>query len=218
MTIVAQQLNVSASIYPSGEAIRYTNPYDRELIVLCEAELGSQDAPIAGNGTYTLRVAIDDVEIVPDSTVTARADQTQITVQSRHLIVPASGVISIRVLGRTGDTAVYCRVTIYDVTPARNEDLFGTGTVIIDHNYGGLDALRIVAPTGAAIEGVELRAYTAADYNAGRRSRETIRGITKTDVEGRWRNVLMLSVGSYKLVCAKPSQIETRVVDLEVTA
>jgi len=217
MTSLSQQINNDTNIDPSGQILLYTNATDAEVVILCEIELGNDADPIVGGGVYSVRAAIDDVEIIPDSQVIARSGQTKVVIQSRHLVLAAGATIKLLALGRTGDVDVYSRVTIYDVTPLRNTDLFGTGTVVVDHNYGGADTLRIATAAGVGIQDAEIRAYLATDYDNNQRNPTTVRGKTNTDVNGRWRSVLMLAIGTYKLLISKPSQIQTKVITLEVT-
>ena len=56
--------------------------------------------------------------------------------------------------------------------PAIEDDLdgfIGSGSVAVDHNYGGADALRYVTQNGAGIEDAVVRAYLSSEYSQGNR-------------------------------------------------
>ena len=78
----------------------------------------------------------------------------------------------------------------------------GTGTVSIDHNYGGTDKYRIVAH-GKPLADVEIRAFVKSDYDAGRKANRYTVGQTSTLTNGRWTTVIRLDPGVYTLEFAK---------------
>ena len=63
----------------------------------------------------------------------------------------------------------------------------------VDHDYGGADSLRYVAPSGPGIPDATIRAFRAAEWDAGRRSASEY--VVQTDVNGRWRTCLWLEPG-----------------------
>lgn len=77
----------------------------------------------------------------------------------------------------------------------------GDGDVPVDHDYGGTDELRVVQD-GAGVDGVAIRAYLAAEYEAGVR---VVRGNAVTGSDGRWVQPMMLDADEYALVFSRPS-------------
>jgi hypothetical protein len=89
----------------------------------------------------------------------------------------------------------------------------GSGSVPVDHNYGGADALRILE-NDSPFDDATIRAFLAADYAA---SNFTVQGETSTDNAGRWVAALDLDPGDYSLVVSKPGEIITKVIPLTVS-
>lgn len=78
----------------------------------------------------------------------------------------------------------------------------GSGSVPVNHNTGGTDALRFVDGSGAGIEGASVVAYVKEDYDDGI---FTMRGQVATGADGRWTSNLMLDEDvPYTLVFYKP--------------
>ena len=92
----------------------------------------------------------------------------------------------------------------------------GTGSVSVDHDFGGTDNLRTMAG-GTPIARVSIRAFSASDYNTGKRANAYIvgQGITKTD--GRWLNPIRLDPGSYVLEFAKTGAYRTTTATITVS-
>lgn len=67
------------------------------------------------------------------------------------------------------------------------------GKVRVDHNYGGVAALRYQAPNGVPIEGATIRAYLKSDYARG--LTDVAKGITQTNARGEWVDPIMLTTG-----------------------
>ena len=94
----------------------------------------------------------------------------------------------------------------------------GEGSVRVDHDYGGTDNYRLLdTTTSSPLDNAYIYAYTAFDYDNGNYVRpEATRGITWTNVEGRWVNALWLDPGDYRLVIRAPAH-QTKIVSLTVT-
>lgn len=208
MSLLAEEAVNSGDISDFLLVMTYVNATGRDLAVLSKVEIGSLSQPLAGSGNYALQVKIEDSEILPRSAVQVTT-QPYITVQSRHLSLQIGQTMTVYVKGLPADTAVDVETVLLDVTPVLVSDLSGTGTVPVDHNYGGTDALRVVDPDGAGIQDAAITAYLAADYNAGRRTVNYVRGRTTTSVSGRWRSPLSLDASSYVLVIARPADFQT---------
>lgn len=87
----------------------------------------------------------------------------------------------------------------------------GAGSVIVDHDYGGVDNYRVLRiSTGAAIEGANLFMFTQADWNAGNRDTRSVhdggncRGFAETGSDGRWKAPMMLDPDTYILFVNDP--------------
>lgn len=93
----------------------------------------------------------------------------------------------------------------------------GSGSRTIDHNYGGTDALRFVAPGGQGVAGATVWAYLAADYAAGNVGGQFVQGQATTGQDGRWLVPMSLDPGSYELVFFKLGQYTDTVVPLTVS-
>lgn len=78
----------------------------------------------------------------------------------------------------------------------------GSGTVSIDHNYGGTDKYRITAH-GKPLADVEIRAFVKSDYDAGRKANRYTVGQTTTLTNGRWSTPIRLDPGTYVLEFSK---------------
>lgn len=76
----------------------------------------------------------------------------------------------------------------------------GTGTIMVDHNYGGTDALAAQSTTGGRVAGCNIRAYLTSDYQAGNTGVGFVVATTSTDANGRWLQPMMLAPGTYTLV------------------
>jgi hypothetical protein len=79
----------------------------------------------------------------------------------------------------------------------------GQGTVAVNHDTGGTNALAYLTSTGSGISGGDIIAFTKADYDAGNRSQEYVRGSTTTDVNGQWVHDLYLDPAVYTIVFKK---------------
>lgn len=79
----------------------------------------------------------------------------------------------------------------------------GDGSVAVNHDTGGDDALRVMSD-GAGVDGCVIRAYLTSEYDAGGR---TVRGQTTTNVTGRWSQDLMLDPGDYTLTFHAPGYV-----------
>ena len=97
------------------------------------------------------------------------------------------------------------------------EQVLGSGATLVDHNYGGPDALRYVAPNGVGIEGGIIQAFIKEDYDQGKRSRGYIIAESVTGADGRWLRPMALDPGTYTLVFFKQGDYQPSVVDITVT-
>lgn len=73
----------------------------------------------------------------------------------------------------------------------------GSGSVAVDHNTGGVDALRYESAPEVGIDAAEVRAYYRVDYDAGFRTPAYCIARTRTGPDGRWVAPLHLDPGLY---------------------
>ncbi|MCE5280212.1 MAG: hypothetical protein ABFD92_00070 [Planctomycetaceae bacterium] len=84
----------------------------------------------------------------------------------------------------------------------------------VDHDFGGVDALRYMH-AGQGVGGGTVRAYLTGDYAAGT---YTVRGSATTAADGRWLEPMYLPAGSYTLTFSKPRVHGTSTTTIEVSA
>jgi len=88
---------------------------------------------------------------------------------------------------------------------------------LVNHDYGGVNALRVVDGNGAGIPGVTIKSYLKTDYDAGNTSTAFIKAIAETDAAGDWLTPMMLSAATYKLVFEKAGSYNARTQEVVVT-
>lgn len=216
MSVLAEDTVLAGNISDLLLVMSYFNDTGRDLAVLSKVEIGSISTPLAGDGFYELQVLIAGSEILPRSMVRV-STQPYVTVQSRHLSLQIGQTLEVYAKGQPADVAVNVETVLLDVTPVLVSDLAGAGSIPVDHDYGGPDALRVVDPDGAGVQDAAITAYLAADYNAGNRTVNYVRGRTTTSVSGRWRSPLSLDAAEYVLVVAKPADFQSVVQALTVS-
>jgi len=107
-----------------------------------------------------------------------------------------------------------------DINPYQsnaNQQIHGTGSVLVDHDYGGKDNLAVQTCQGVRMEGVTIRVYRKEDYDTGNRGSEFVIASTTTDSNGRWREPLFLDPNTYTLLLFKQNVIKSKIVNLKVT-
>jgi hypothetical protein len=92
----------------------------------------------------------------------------------------------------------------------------GNGTVVVDHDYGGDDALAVQTQTGEGVRQATIWAFTKADFDAGHRDASRVKGQTLTDDSGRWATPMLLEPGFYVLMIFKQGEIPVTDVALTV--
>jgi hypothetical protein len=189
----------------------YTGDEPREVIV--RAVIGSPTRPLSGaGGNYYLLMYIDDVKVVPDSETRIDAGRTRAIVSGRPIAIDTGETVRVAIIGLTGDVSVDVVTTLRDATPLREDAVFGTGGILVDHDYGGEDNLQLkVSGTCVTLQGALIQAYLRSDYAARRRGGAYVRGQTTTDVNGRWQNALMLQPEDYTLLISRSGYATTTV-------
>jgi hypothetical protein len=126
--------------------------------------------------------------------------QTKGILQGRTITIEPGDVLTVAVVGQPGDTAVNVTAALFDGTPIRTEDLdgiIGSGSVEVDHDYGGADTYRYVTQNGVGIDDAIINIYLASDFNAGKRGVDFIKASSRTDINGRWVRPVMLDPETY---------------------
>jgi hypothetical protein len=91
----------------------------------------------------------------------------------------------------------------------------GTGDINVDHNYGGVDQLRVFEFDGTTpADNAEIRAYVSSDYDNG--TVDPAPPITYTGSDGRWVNPLMLDADEYYLAVFYPETRRTKLFTVTV--
>jgi len=94
----------------------------------------------------------------------------------------------------------------------------GDGSVSVNHNYGGTDNLSYIVDDGEAVDEAIVQAFLSTDYAAGRRSRNYVKGETKTNVRGRWVTEMRLDPGLYTIVFYKQGEYGPDTATVTVTS
>lgn len=106
-------------------------------------------------------------------------------------------------------------------TPVYKHPIVGAGSVLVDHNYGGADALAYHNGAGCPIEGATVYVFTAAAYAAaqpGFPDRDTAVARSNTAGSGRWDTGLKLNPGNYVLLFERVGDYGPDVQAVTVTA
>jgi len=97
------------------------------------------------------------------------------------------------------------------------EQILGSGAILVNHDYGGEDALRYVASNGVGIDNATIQIFLKEDYDAGRKGRGYIIAESTTDTEGRWTRDVALDEGEYAVVFFKQGLYAPSVVYITVS-
>ena len=151
--------------------------------------------------------------------VTGKTGLTPTPILSKNgsAFAAASGAVSeiangwYRLAGNAGDRDTLGELIVHAEAPgadaadllveivSHNPFAFGTGSVVVDHDYGGADALAYKTAGGVGIDNAVIRAYLKTDYDAGNTGSGYIVATTTTDVNGRWTNQMNLDPATYTL-------------------
>ena len=215
MAQLAKITKTAISIVAETELLGYSYSGTPPIEVYSRIDLGDNSNPIAGKGVYSARIYINNVLIVPTSDIVVGSLLQCIFISKTILLYPGD-VISIRIVGQAGDVSVDTICSLRDATPAKASDIYGPGARIVDHNYGGANALAYTL-SGVGITGACVYAFLASDYTAGNHSDAYIQARTTTTAGGAWLLPMMLNPGSYTLVFFKTGIAGPNVVNLTVT-
>ncbi len=89
----------------------------------------------------------------------------------------------------------------------------GNGITPVNHDTGGVDALRYLTSTGIPVDNGSIVAYLKSSYDAGNLSAPVGSIMTRSD--GRWQNPLLLDHGvTYTLLCYKQGVYQATTVEV----
>jgi len=79
----------------------------------------------------------------------------------------------------------------------------GGGSIVVDHDYGGEDALAYRTTAGLGIVGATVKVYSETDYDTGNTTDAAVIARTYTSANGRWAQAVKLDPGNYVLEFSK---------------
>jgi hypothetical protein len=214
MELLATNTISNASFVTAQEVISFSQESPRTLIVVVRLELGNETVGIAGNGTYTISVFINNKIVVPINSFNIPAGVTNAYSVSREIVLESEDLLTIKVTGQAGDTNTGATASIYDVTPAVNTDF---GAVLVDHDYPTDGAMTLLDGANAPIVGACIYIYLASDYSAHNTAPEFIVGKSVTIEGGVWKQPVALNAGDYVAYFFKQGTMNPTTISFTVT-
>ena len=105
--------------------------------------------------------------------------------------------------------------------PRTVESFEGCGNILVDHNYGGPDALSYIDATGTGVLGADVYLFKQADVTAANPdlpNRTLAVAKTTTEANGRWAQAVKLNAGSYSALYEKLGAYGPDLYPITVTA
>jgi hypothetical protein len=211
------ETHAALDISAAAAVLTYTYTGSTSRAVAASVTLGSDAAPIAGGANYDVVAKIGGVPVTPVSRAAVPAGTGETVLQSRQFVLRPGNVLTIEITGDPTDTAVATFAHLVDFTPVRASDFHGDGSVAVDHDYGGVDAMRYLdSATLSPIDNGTVKAYLAEDYAAYRRGQAYVKAQAVTDATGRWAAPMMLDPADWVLVFYRQGSHLPTVVELAV--
>lgn len=212
-----RETKTGLDISAEAEVLSYTYTGASPIEVIARIDLGSGANVLSGvGGLYLANMYLDTVGVTPLGEIVVPAGRTRTIIISKLVPLEPGDAVSIRVLGLPGDVSVNTISSLRDATPAKAEDILGSGAVMVDHNFGSTDALQAVTPGGVGVNDVDINAFLTSDYAANRRTSQYVAARTTTGPDGRWARAMMLDPGSYTLVYYKQGQYGPNTIAITV--
>lgn len=202
MAELARVTKTALDVSSEAEVLSYTYSGILPKEVYARVDMGDGTAPIVGNGIYTLKVYLNTVLVVPVSDLIVPTATTRAIAVSRQVMIDSGDVVSITLKGLGGDTAINTVSSLRDATPARAEEIYGIGPVMVDHNYPALGNLSYIVD-GAGVDNACIYCYLKSNYDAGNRGSAFIVARSTTNVTGGWEKPMMLDPATYTFVFFK---------------
>lgn len=93
----------------------------------------------------------------------------------------------------------------------------GDGSISVDHDYGGDDALAYIIDGGHPVDNARIHAFLKTDYDAEHRTSAYVVAEARTDANGRWLAPMRLDPGEYTLVFFKQGEYGPDTQEITVT-
>ncbi len=196
-------IKTNISIVSEVELLSYTHTLTPLREVLIRVDIGDAIKPIAGGGTYSANVYINNIVISPQSSVTVPSGVIKTIIVSKIIPLVRNDVVSLRITGLSADTSVNTVASVRDATPITIAEVTGPGAVLVNHNYGGTDALSYKTSGGSGIDNANIYVFIKTDYDSNNTGNAFIVAKTTTNVAGQWVSNLMLDPTVYTLVYFK---------------
>ena len=136
------------------------------------------------------------------------ATRTLTSVSGLEVNVDASGVLEIA-------SGVWAHLPNRTLT---GDFELGDGSIIVDHNFGGSDNLRVLnSSTSQPIDNVLITAFLKSDFDAGNTGNVYIKAQSRTTVDGRWESPMNLDPETYTLLFSKQSIFFNEITEIIVT-
>jgi len=222
MTLLASNTLTNQDLSSKQLVLEYTLPATTVAKhVIGRLVLGTASKPLSGTaGIYVVEVTIGGAAVSPVSRVQVEAGNDKILLSSRYMTITPGGTIKIYLTGLPPDTSVDLTAELWDITPITASQIptIGSGSVAVDHDYTCPDGLAYKTDAGIGIDNAEIRIYLATDYDVGHLSNNYIKATTTTDVNGRWRETLMLDPGDYVVYAFRQPDYGPDIIRFTVTA
>ena len=203
---LSRQSKTSLNISSEAEVLNYTYTGTTPIEFITRIDLGDAVHGLSGaGGTYNLNAYINTVVISPTSAVNVDVGKTRAIIISKPIPIITNDIVSITVLGLTGDTNVNTTTSLRNTTPILITDVLGSGAVYVDHNFGGINNL-IYEHAGQGIDEANIFIYLKSDYDAGNIEHQYIVARSVTTVGGAWAHGVMLDPGTYTIQFSKPQE------------
>lgn len=121
--LLANQTLESVDIRTEAEVLRFTYVDAVPALFAARLVVGSVGSYGVTGGTYYPTIWINDLELLPSYPLTVPAGATGFIVNTRANIMLPNDVISLRLLGQSGDSAVRIVGTIYDTESMSESDI-----------------------------------------------------------------------------------------------
>lgn len=100
--LLKKSIKTSIDITSEIEVLNYTYTNTDEIPIISRVDITN----IIGNGRYYVNLYINDQEVLPSFSISVANGQTKLVAQSKQFIIVKNDVISIRVVGLSGDTSI----------------------------------------------------------------------------------------------------------------
>lgn len=214
---LARTTSPDVNLSVEATVLSYTYTGTDPIEVIARIDIGDNSKPIIGGGVYTVNFYVNGIMVTPNTLDSVPGGQTRTIVVSRPVPISLNDVITLKVLGLLGDTAVNTVASLRSSTPVQKTDIYGTGPIAVDHNYGGSEALSYKTAGGAGVAGATIFCYRTVDYNAGNRGQAFLQARSTTVAGGAWQSPMYLSAGTYTLVYTLPGQYGPDVAAITVS-